>query len=81
MLLGSANAAFVLGHDRTGHFRLASMQGEIGSALYRGFGIDPANSETLTVVEGDRDKAQIAAADAACPDLQDDVIWLAGGRS
>lgn len=52
-VLCSANAAFVLRHDRAGHFRLASMQGEAGSALYRRFGIDPANPETLIVVEGD----------------------------
>jgi len=52
-VLCSANAAFVLRHDRGGRFRLASMQGEAGSALYRRFGIDPVNPETLIVVEGD----------------------------
>ncbi|HEX7741710.1 MAG TPA: thiol-disulfide oxidoreductase DCC family protein [Sphingobium sp.] len=51
-VLCSANAAFVLRHDRAGRFRLASMQGDIGTALYRQFGIDPANPETLIVVEG-----------------------------
>ena len=50
-VLCSANAAFVLRHDRAGRFRLASMQGDIGAALYRQFGIDPANPETLIVVE------------------------------
>lgn len=53
-VLCSANAAFVLRHDRAGRFRLASMQGETGAALYRRFGIDPANPESLIVVEGDR---------------------------
>ncbi|WP_395397781.1 thiol-disulfide oxidoreductase DCC family protein [Novosphingobium sp. BL-8A] len=53
-VLCSANAAFVMGHDRAGRFRLASMQGDVGAALYRRFGIDPANPETLIVVEGDR---------------------------
>jgi predicted DCC family thiol-disulfide oxidoreductase YuxK len=53
-VLCSANAQFVLAHDRRGHFRLASMQGEAGAALYRRFGIDPANPETLILVEGDR---------------------------
>ena len=53
-LLCSANAQFVLNHDRRGRFRLASMQGEAGSALYRRFGIDPADPDTLIVVEGDR---------------------------
>lgn len=52
-VLCSANAAFVLRHDRAGRFRLASMQGEAGSALYRRFGIDPANPETLIVVQDD----------------------------
>lgn len=51
-VLCSANAAFVLRHDRAGRFRLASMQGDFGTALYRQFGIDPANPETLIVVEG-----------------------------
>lgn len=53
-VLCSANAAFVLRHDRAGRFRLASMQGEAGAALYRRFGIDPANPETLIVVDGNR---------------------------
>ncbi len=53
-VLCSANAAFVLRHDRAGRFRLASMQGEAGAALYRRFGIDPAAPDTLIVVEGDR---------------------------
>lgn len=50
----SANAQFVLRYDRQGHFRLASMQGEVGSALYRRFGIDPADPESLIVVDGAR---------------------------
>lgn len=53
-VLCSANAQFVLRHDRRGHFRLASMQGEVGSALYRRFGIEPADPETLIVVDGDQ---------------------------
>jgi predicted DCC family thiol-disulfide oxidoreductase YuxK len=53
-VLCSANAVFVLRHDGIGHFRLASMQGDVGTALYREFGIDPANPETLIVVDGDR---------------------------
>ena len=53
-LLCSANAQFVLNHDHEGRFLLASMQGEVGSALYRRFGIDPTDPDTLIVVEGDR---------------------------
>ena len=51
-VLCSANARLVLRHDRTGHFMLASMQSEAGAALYRRFGIDPADPETLIVVQG-----------------------------
>jgi predicted DCC family thiol-disulfide oxidoreductase YuxK len=53
-VLCSANAQFVLRHDRRGYFRLASMQGEVGAALYRRFGIDPGNPESLIVVDGER---------------------------
>jgi predicted DCC family thiol-disulfide oxidoreductase YuxK len=52
-ILCSANAQFVLRHDHARRFRLASMQKETGAALYRRFGIDPANPESLIVVEGD----------------------------
>ena len=51
-VLCSANAQFVLRFDRRGTFRLASMQGEIGAELYARFGIDPADPDTLIVVEG-----------------------------
>ena len=40
------------------------MQGAVGSALYRRFGIDPADPETLIVVSGDkalRDSAAVFA--------------------
>lgn len=53
-VLCSANAQFVLRYDRRGHFRLASMQGEVGARLYRRFGINPADPETLIVVSGER---------------------------
>lgn len=53
-VLCSANAQFVLKHDHKRRFRLASMQGEVGAALYRRFGIDPADPETMIVVEGGR---------------------------
>jgi predicted DCC family thiol-disulfide oxidoreductase YuxK len=52
--LCSANARFILKHDRRGFFRLAAMQSEAGAALYRRFGIDPADPETLILVEGVR---------------------------
>jgi predicted DCC family thiol-disulfide oxidoreductase YuxK len=53
-VLCAANARFFLRHDRRGRFRLASMQGEVGAALYRRFGIDPANPETMIIVDGDK---------------------------
>jgi predicted DCC family thiol-disulfide oxidoreductase YuxK len=53
-LLCSANARFILRHDRRRNFRLASMQSEAGAALYRRFGIDPEDPETLILVDGDR---------------------------
>jgi predicted DCC family thiol-disulfide oxidoreductase YuxK len=52
-VLCSANAQFVLRHDHRHHFRLASMQGEVGTALYRRFGMDPADPDSLIVVTGD----------------------------
>ena len=53
-LLCSANARFVLKHDRSGRFRLASVQSAAGAALSRRFGIDPAHPDSLILVEGDR---------------------------
>ena len=50
----SANAQFVLRHDRHHHFRLAAMQGEVGMALYKRFGIDPEDPESMIVVTGDQ---------------------------
>ena len=52
-VLCSANAQFVLKRDRRDHFLLASMQGEVGSAIYRKFGIDPIAPHTIVVVTGD----------------------------
>ncbi len=56
-VLCSANAQFMLKHDTRGRFRLASMAGEVGSALYRRFGMDPADPadpETMLLVEEGR---------------------------
>ena len=52
-ILCSANAQFVLSQDGKKRFRLASMQGEVGSALYRRFGIDPGNPDSIIVVDGE----------------------------
>jgi predicted DCC family thiol-disulfide oxidoreductase YuxK len=53
-VLCSRNAQFVLAHDREGRFRLASMQGEVGAGLYRKYGMDPRNPDTILLIEGDR---------------------------
>lgn len=53
-ILCSANAQFVLTQDRKKRFRLAAMQGEVGSGLYRRFGIDPTNPDSIIVVDGDK---------------------------
>jgi predicted DCC family thiol-disulfide oxidoreductase YuxK len=51
-VLCSANAQIVLRHDRQHYFRLTSMQSDVGTALYRRFGMDPADPESLIVVSG-----------------------------
>jgi predicted DCC family thiol-disulfide oxidoreductase YuxK len=53
-VLCSANAQFVLKRDKIGHFRLASMQGEVGAAIYRENGIDPLDPSTMIVIDGGR---------------------------
>lgn len=53
-VLCSANAQFMLRHDRQRRFRLAAMQGATGAALFRQHGIDPTNPDTILVVDGDR---------------------------
>lgn len=53
-VLCSANAQFVLRNDDRHHFRLTSMQSEVGTALYRRFGMDPSDPDSLIVVTGDQ---------------------------
>ena len=53
-VLCSANAQFVLKHDKAGHFRLASMQGETGAKIYRKHDMDPKDPSSMLVVEGNR---------------------------
>lgn len=52
-VLCSANARFILKHDRKQRFRLAAMQGKAGAALFRRYGIDPTDPDTILVVNGD----------------------------
>jgi len=53
-VLCSANAQFILKHDRLARYRLASMQGVVGAALFRQHGIDAANPDTILLIEGER---------------------------
>ena len=53
-VLCSANARFILRHDRARRFRLASMQSEVGAGLFRRHGLDPADPDTIIVVDGDQ---------------------------
>lgn len=51
-VLCSANASFILSHDRRNEFYLASMQGEVGAQLFRRHGLDPKDPTTILVIEG-----------------------------
>jgi predicted DCC family thiol-disulfide oxidoreductase YuxK len=53
-VLCSANAQFILRHDRRRRFRLASIQGDVGRELCRQHGIDPDDPDTIIVVEHGR---------------------------
>jgi predicted DCC family thiol-disulfide oxidoreductase YuxK len=53
-VLCSANAQFILKHDKAAHFRLASMQGDVGASLYQSNGLDPADPISIIIVEGDK---------------------------
>jgi predicted DCC family thiol-disulfide oxidoreductase YuxK len=56
-VLCSRNAQFILKHDKRRRFRLASMQGEVGAALYREHGMDPADPDTILVIDGTKVRA------------------------
>lgn len=53
-VLCSANARFILKHDRNHHFRPVSMQNEVGANPHRRFGIDPADPELIIVDDGEK---------------------------
>ncbi|SIQ20819.1 Predicted thiol-disulfide oxidoreductase YuxK, DCC family [Rhizobium sp. RU35A] len=63
-VLCSASARFVLRHDYGKRFRLAAMQSPAGAALCRLHGIDPADPQTILLVQGEdalRDSRAILA--------------------
>ncbi len=51
-VLCSANAKFILQHDRKKVYYLASMQGSVGAQLFRHHGFDPADPTTILVIDG-----------------------------
>jgi salicylate hydroxylase len=53
-LLCSANARFVLRHDRRRRFRLTTAQGPLGQSLYRHLGLSTMDYETMLLVENGR---------------------------
>ena len=53
-VLCSANARFILRHDKAARFRLASIQSVAGAAISRRHGVDPEDPTTLLLVEGAR---------------------------
>ncbi len=53
-VLCSANAQFVLRHDRRRTFRLTTAQGPLGQALYRHFGLAADGYETMLVLKDGR---------------------------
>jgi predicted DCC family thiol-disulfide oxidoreductase YuxK len=50
-VLCSANARFVLRHDRERRFRLTTAQSPLGSELYRRFGLASDDYETMIVLD------------------------------
>ena len=49
--LCSGSAAFVLRHDGKAVFRLLPAQSPLGHALYRHYGLDPQNYETMILIQ------------------------------
>lgn len=50
-VLCSANAQFILKHDKISRFYLASMQGAVGAALFRRHGLNPSDPTSILVIE------------------------------
>lgn len=61
-VLCSANARFVLRHDRRRRFRLTTAQGALGEALYRHFGLPTDRYETLLLIDDGRLRVESDAA-------------------
>jgi predicted DCC family thiol-disulfide oxidoreductase YuxK len=49
--LCSGSAAFVLRHDKAGVFRMLAAQSDLGQAIYAHYGVDPADYESMILIE------------------------------
>jgi predicted DCC family thiol-disulfide oxidoreductase YuxK len=52
--LCNGSVQWVLRHDREARFRFAALQSDTGQALLRRFGLDPAQLDTVVLVDGER---------------------------
>ena len=52
--LCNGSVQWVLRHDARAQFRFAALQSDTGQALLRRFGLDPAQLDTVVLVDGDR---------------------------
>jgi predicted DCC family thiol-disulfide oxidoreductase YuxK len=50
-VLCSANAQFILNHDKAERFYLASMQWAVGARLFRQYGLNPTDPSSILVIE------------------------------
>lgn len=50
-VLCSSFAQFILKEDRRARFRLLAAQSELGTSLYRHFGLDPVNYDTYVLLQ------------------------------
>ena len=50
-VLCSANAQFILNHDKAERFYLPSMQAPVGARLFRQHGLDPTDPSSILVIE------------------------------
>jgi predicted DCC family thiol-disulfide oxidoreductase YuxK len=68
-VLCSANAQFILNHDKAEHFYLASMQGPVGATLFRQHGLDPTDPTSILVIEKGKARKDSDAVIAIYEDL------------
>lgn len=62
----NASVNYVMDHDPADHFRFASLQSEVGSALAAKHGIDTARLSTIVLIEGGQAYIRSTAALRIC---------------